>query len=49
MFCKSCGAKIPDDSKFCKECGARCAEESAQMPFSGTMQKKPKKLSLIHI
>lgn len=43
MFCKSCGAKIPDDSKFCKECGARCAEESAQMPFSGTMQKKPKK------
>jgi len=23
MFCRFCGAKIPEDSKFCKECGEK--------------------------
>lgn len=23
MYCKECGAEIPDDSKHCKECGAK--------------------------
>lgn len=29
MFCKECGAEIPDDSKHCKECGANLSEESS--------------------
>lgn len=29
MFCKECGAEIPDDSKHCKECGADLSEESS--------------------
>lgn len=30
MFCKECGAEIPDDSKHCKECGANLSEESSK-------------------
>lgn len=26
MFCKECGAEIPEGSKYCPECGARLAE-----------------------
>lgn len=29
MFCKECGAEIPDDSKHCKECGASLVEDSS--------------------
>ena len=28
MYCKECGAEIPDDSKHCKECGAKLIEDS---------------------
>lgn len=28
MYCKECGAEIPDDSKHCKECGAKLFEDS---------------------
>ena len=28
MYCKECGAEIPDDSKHCKECGAKLLEDS---------------------
>ena len=28
MFCKECGAEIPDDSKHCKECGTKLFEDS---------------------
>ena len=37
MFCKECGAEIPDDSKHCKECGANLSEESSK---EVTVQKK---------
>ena len=23
MFCRKCGAKIPDESEFCPECGTK--------------------------
>lgn len=28
MFCKECGAEIPDDSKHCRECGANLSTEA---------------------
>lgn len=28
MFCKECGAEIPDDSKHCSECGAKLVEDA---------------------
>jgi hypothetical protein len=30
MFCKNCGAQIPDGSVFCTECGTRVQEEPVQ-------------------
>lgn len=35
MFCKSCGTKIPDDSRFCFHCG-----ESAVIPVENTAEKE---------
>ncbi len=32
MFCKNCGAQIPDGSVFCTECGTRVQEEPVQEP-----------------
>lgn len=32
MFCTSCGAQIPDESKFCTKCGARLAGSAAANP-----------------
>lgn len=29
MFCKNCGAEIPDDSKHCKECGVKLVEDTS--------------------
>lgn len=29
MFCKNCGAEIPDDSKHCKECGFKLVEDTS--------------------
>lgn len=28
MFCKNCGANLPDDSLFCDNCGARLTQEA---------------------
>lgn len=28
MFCKECGAEIPDDTKHCSECGASLVDDS---------------------
>ena len=28
MFCKECGAEIPDDSKHCSECGAKLVNDA---------------------
>ncbi len=30
MFCKNCGASMPDTAKFCKECGTPVAAESEE-------------------
>ncbi|MDD5018181.1 MAG: zinc ribbon domain-containing protein [Eubacteriales bacterium] len=32
MFCKNCGAQIPEDSAFCAECGAHVIEEAVNPP-----------------
>ena len=37
MYCRNCGARIPDDSKFCGECGAKttgAAEPGASELFA---------------
>ncbi|WP_405297979.1 zinc-ribbon domain-containing protein [Methanobrevibacter sp.] len=28
MFCKECGAEIPDDAKHCRECGAKLVDDT---------------------
>ncbi|HMM05293.1 MAG TPA: DUF5050 domain-containing protein [Clostridiales bacterium] len=37
MFCKSCGTKIPDDSRFCFHCG-----ESTVIPLENTAEEEKK-------
>ena len=32
MFCKNCGAQLPDDSKFCTTCGTNLADAPAAQP-----------------
>ena len=32
MFCKECGAEIPDGSKHCSECGAKLANDPQTIP-----------------
>ena len=30
MFCRKCGAQIPDDSEFCVSCGTRISPATQQ-------------------
>lgn len=32
MFCRNCGAELPDDSRFCTSCGCDLAAAGGQMP-----------------
>lgn len=46
MFCRQCGAQIPDGAKFCRNCGAKAdGDNSAPMPSvpDGANQSKGKK------
>lgn len=35
MFCRTCGAKLPEDSRLCPECGAQLASEAASQTRQG--------------
>ena len=41
MFCKSCGANLPDDANFCMKCGVglRGTVQDERTLFESTMQK----------
>lgn len=36
MFCKNCGAQIPDDAQFCASCGCAVEETIVQAPVEDT-------------
>ncbi|MCL4333239.1 MAG: zinc-ribbon domain-containing protein [Candidatus Thermoplasmatota archaeon] len=38
MYCRKCGAEIPDDSEFCPKCGA--AQKAGQQAATGNAQEK---------
>lgn len=40
MFCKECGAEIPNDAKFCKECGAKIVNDAPVIQQSETSEKE---------
>lgn len=42
MFCKSCGAKLPEDAIFCMKCGVRLrgTAQDERILFESTMQQK---------
>lgn len=42
MFCKECGAEIPDDSKHCKECGANLIEDESKENNAQINEEKSK-------
>ena len=45
MFCKYCGAQVPDGAKFCPKCGASLMEEAAP----AQPEEKPKAKSITRI
>ena len=51
MFCKECGAEIPDNSKHCSECGAKLVDDApvvqAQTEEKESFFKKNKKKIII--
>ncbi len=40
MYCKSCGAKMPDDAKFCVECGQKVAAPDRSVKESKVKKAK---------
>lgn len=40
MFCRECGAEIPDDSKHCTECGAKLVDEPQSNNTVQTVEKE---------
>lgn len=42
MFCKNCGARLPDNSRFCGACGTQ--QDGAAQPSQGTYQNAGKPL-----
>lgn len=40
MFCKKCGAELPDDSKFCYKCGATIDSISNELKLEKTKELK---------
>ena len=42
MFCKKCGAQLPDGSKFCRKCGAKCVEDAAPAAAGSSAAEPPK-------
>ena len=41
MFCKNCGAQIPEGSAFCGECGQRMTEEPQTQETANTPPQQP--------
>ena len=33
MYCKYCGARLPEDAAYCPGCGVRLQTETAQQPL----------------
>lgn len=53
MFCKNCGANVPEESKFCIKCGAIVNSEelvnSSSVDINVVQPKKKKKIAIIVI
>ena len=50
MFCRKCGAKLPDDAEFCTDCGQETVrkKEGDAIPSAGINQGKKKNLNVLH-
>ena len=48
MFCKSCGAELPKDSKFCSFCGATVEEQPTENSPAETQQPTPETNTVVN-
>lgn len=39
MFCRQCGAQIPEGAKFCRKCGASIPDRNEQQPTTGVFSE----------
>ena len=39
MYCRICGAEIPDDSRFCPECGAAISDDGKLYTWKEAFEK----------